>query len=100
MAYTIREHTRQQAKQLGLEVRPSQKGAKKIDVLRDGSIVASVGHRDYLDYPSYKAQEASGKVPKGTAAKRRTAYHARHSGYPTMKDGEYTPGYLAAKLLW
>ena len=47
---------------------------KKIDVFKGGVKVASVGGAGYKDYPTYMKLEAQGKVPKGTANKRRRLY--------------------------
>ena len=43
MSYKILPHTFKQSKLLGVEVKPSTKKGKKIDVYKDGNIVASVG---------------------------------------------------------
>lgn len=90
--YKIKKHTRNAAKKLGVEVKPSQLGKKKIDVFRGGRKVASVGHTDYCDYPSYI--ECCGTK---MANARREAYKARH-GKSRNKEG--TPSYYADKLLW
>ena len=95
MGYVIKQHTRDQAKRMGLEVQLSKHAHKKIDVIRDGERIASVGDDRYADFPTYKQMERDGTVPKGTADKRRKAYHARHGSY--AKD---TPGHLAKSLLW
>ena len=59
--------------------------------------VASVGGAGYKDYPTYMKLEAQGKVPKGTANKRRRLYKIRHK---KDKDVKGTAGYYADKLLW
>ena len=78
-----------------MRVKPSSKKPKKIDVVRDGKIIASVGDDGYPDFGTYLAMEAKGQVEKGTAADRRRAYRARHGKYP--KD---SAGYWAGELLW
>ena len=100
MTYTILPYTRQRAEKLGLQVRASNKDDKKIDVLRSGKVIASVGASGFKDYPTYRQLEKKGNVSVGTAEKRKEAYHARHGVYPKRRDGEYTPGFLAGQLLW
>jgi len=90
--YKITQHTKKQAKKLGVEVKPSQLGKKKIDVFRGGRKVASVGHKDYMDYPSYR--ECCGTK---MAESRRAQYKARHEN-SRHKVG--TPSFYADKLLW
>ena len=95
MTYQITQHTRRRAKQHGVEVRPSSKKNKKIDVVRDGTVIASVGDKRFPDFGTYQKMEAKGQVQKGTANDRRRAYKARHGKYP-----EGSPGYWASQLLW
>lgn len=90
--YKIKEHTKRQAKKLGVEVKPSQLKNKKIDVFRGGRKIASVGHPDYKDYPTF-LQDCSKKV----ADKRRELYKKRHEKTRHKKD---SPSYFADKLLW
>ena len=97
MPYAIKAHTRARARQLGLQVRPSTRKNKKLDVYKGDEKVASVGDTRYPDYPTYEAMERDGSVPPGTAEKRRKAYHARHGKHSA--EG-LTPAYLAAELLW
>lgn len=96
MAYKILKYTKDQAKKYGLTVKPSKVKGKKIDVFKDGKKVASVGSINYNDYPNYLELEKKGKVPKGTANKKRKAYKARHV-HRTKKG---TPAWYADKLLW
>ena len=95
MTYQITQHTRRRAKQHGVEVRPSSKKNKKIDVIKQGEVVASVGDKRYPDFGTYLAMEAKGKVEKGTANDRRRAYRARHQKY-----AKGSAGYWAGELLW
>ena len=94
MTYRITEHTKKQARQLGVTVKPSSKKNKKIDVIKKGEVL-SVGDKRYPDYGTYINMEAKGQVKKGTADDRRRAYKARHKNYPVN-----SPGYWADKLLW
>ena len=96
MAYLIKTYTKTQAKKHGLTVKPSKNKGKKIDVFKKGVKVASVGATGYKDYPTYIQLENKGKVPKGTAAKKRKAYKARH----VYRKNRGTPAWYADKLLW
>lgn len=97
MAYRIKAYTKRRAKALGLEVKPSRVKGKKIDVFKKGEKVASVGAIGYNDYPTFMELERQGKVPKGTANKRRKAFKTRHQKNRTKRG---TPAYYADKLLW
>ena len=95
MTYVITEHTKKQARQLGVTVKPSSRQGKKIDVIKAGQKVASIGDKKYADYGTYLNMERSGRAPIGFADDRRRAYKARHGKYPMN-----SPGYWADKLLW
>ena len=97
MPYRITNYTKAQAKKLGVSVRQSSVKGKKIDVIKDGKKVASVGAIGYNDYPTFKRLEERGSVPKGTADKRRALYKNRHDK-DRKKVG--SRGYYADKLLW
>ena len=92
MSYTILPYTQQQAKKLGVSVRPSTNPKKKIDVYEGGQKVASVGATGYLDFPSHMKQHG-----KAMADERRRLYHLRHAK-DSQKKG--SPGWYALKLLW
>lgn len=98
MAYKIKPHSFAQAKKLGVTIKPSKNPIKKLDVFdMAGKKLASVGAIGYKDYPSFMELEKNGKVPKGTAVKRRALYKIRHE-----KDRKIlnSPGYFADRLLW
>lgn len=97
MGYTITEHTKQQAKALGVEVKISKTEGKKLDVFRNNVKLVSIGALGYDDYGTLLEKEKSGKVPRGTADARRKAYKARHKKDRTVSG---TPGWYADKLLW
>ena len=101
MGYKITNYTRQQAKKLGVIVKPSTNPVKKIDVFKEvrGEMkkVASVGAIGYNDYPTYMRLEKEGKVEKGTAKDRRKNYKIRHQNNRNKKG---TNGWYADKLLW
>lgn len=97
MSYRITEYTREQARRLGVTVKPSTVKGKKIDVFKDGKKLASVGALGYNDYPTFMRLEREGKVPKGTAEFRRKAYKIRHQKDRTVRGSN---GWFADKLLW
>jgi len=97
MSYVISRYTRTQAKKLGVQVKPSTRKGKKIDVFKNGKKVASIGASGMNDYPTYMRKEKQGKVEKGTAERRRKLYKIRHKKDRNVSG---TPGYYADKLLW
>ena len=97
MSYRITDYTKQRAKALGVEVKPSRTKGKKIDVFKNGKKVASVGALGYADYPTYMRLEKTGKVDKGVANIRRKSYKARHQKDRKVKG---SAGYYADQLLW
>jgi hypothetical protein len=86
--YKITTYTKDRAKQAGLEVKPSTKPNKKLDVYHQGQYIASVGDSRYSDYPTYLQQEG-----KEVAEERRRLYHLRHNR-GTLRER------LASWLLW
>ncbi|MDF1677000.1 MAG: hypothetical protein P1U44_14900 [Vicingaceae bacterium] len=97
MPYKIKTYTKNQAKKIGVIVKPSSSKGKKIDVFKKGVKVASVGAIGYNDYPTYMELERKGKVSKGTAKLRRKLYKIRHKKDRNIKNSN---GYYADKLLW
>jgi hypothetical protein len=97
MGYVITKYTKQQAKKLGVDIKPSKNKTKKIDVFKNGKKIASVGAIGYKDYPTYTILENKGVYEKGYAKKRRKLYKIRHT-----KDRKIngSAGYYADKLLW
>lgn len=89
--YLIQPYSYQQAKRLGVMIKPSTIPGKKIDVYKDSEKVASIGATGYQDYPNYL------KKDKVLADKRRRLYHLRHKG---EGDNVGSPGYYALKILW
>jgi hypothetical protein len=90
--YDITPYTKLQAKKLGVEVKPSTRKGKKIDVFREGNKIASIGALGMGDYPTY--QKTQGKA---FADKRRELYKVRHHKDSKKKD---SAGYFADRLLW
>ena len=97
MSYRITRYTFEQAKKLGVTVKPSTVQGKKIDVFKNGIRVARIGARGMNDYPTYLAKEKKGYYEKGYANKRRKLYKDRHE-----KDRHVSgsAGYYADKILW
>jgi hypothetical protein len=98
--YVITAYSKKQAKKEKVEIKPSTRKTKKIDVFKDGKKVASIGGvrangTPYKDYPTYLKE-----LGKEGAEKKRKAYLARHAKEPKSKDGEKTPSYYADVILW
>lgn len=89
--YKIQRYSYEQAKKLGVEIKPSTVKGKKIDVYRRGEKIASIGAVGYKDFPTYLNED------KKIAEERRKAYKARHQKDRT-KVG--TPGFFADRILW
>jgi len=90
--YKITNYTKRRAKQWGVEVRPSTRKNKKIDVFKNGTKIASVGALGMGDYPTFIATRG-----KRFAESRRRLYKQRHSKDRFRKN---TPGFYADQLLW
>lgn len=86
--YNIKKYSFEQAKKLGVEIKPSTVKNKKIDVFKAGKKLASIGDSRYKDYPTYLQEN------KTLAEERRKAYKARH------KNNTGIAGKLADKILW
>lgn len=90
--YLITNYTRKQAKNLGVVVRQSSIKGKKIDVLKNKIVIASVGATGYSDYPSYIRTHGL-----EYANKRRKLYKNRHNNDRKIVNSN---GYWADQLLW
>ena len=90
-SYRISNYTRSKARKLGVDVKPSTRKGKKIDVFKHGKKIASIGAIGYNDFTTFSRQSTS------KAKARQKAYHSRH-----RKDEKKvgSPGYYAARLLW
>ena len=86
--YKITPYTYQKAKEIGVEVHPSHKKNKKIDVYMDSKYIKSIGHSKYGDFPSFVRDYG-----KEYAEERRRLYHGRHKKNTLGEK-------LALKLLW
>lgn len=90
--YEITSYSQQQAKRLGVIIKPSTNKKKKIDVYKDGKKIASIGAIGYGDFGVFLKTEG-----KEYAEKRREAYKKRHEKNRHIKG---TNGYYADQILW
>ncbi len=95
--YKIKKYSYRQAKKLGLQIVPSSKKNKKIDVYKNGVLQSSIGAKNYLDYPSYMELEKRKKVVPGTAKKRQQNFRKRHKCRQAKKGSN---NFFACKILW
>jgi hypothetical protein len=86
--YTILPYTKEKAKQLGVTVTPSTKKGKKLDVYKNGKLIASIGDINYSDFPTY-VKEKGLKY----AEERRRMYRLRHTKNTLGEQ-------LALNILW
>jgi hypothetical protein len=89
--YKIKQYSKDKAKELGVEIIPSDKKNKKIDIYKDDEFIFSIGDTRYLDYPSYL------EYGKDIADKHRKNYYIRHAK-DIKKVG--SKGWWAAMILW
>ena len=87
--YHISDYSYQKAKELNLEIFPSKRKYKKIDVYKNGKYIASIGDIRYMDYATFLAKEG-----KEIADKHRRLYRIRH------KNDDGIAGRLALAILW
>ena len=87
--YQITEYSYRKAKDLGVDIYPSKRKYKKIDVYKNGKYITSIGDNRYMDYPSILAKEG-----RETAEKHRRLYRNRH------KNDDGLAGKLALAILW
>jgi hypothetical protein len=85
MSYKIQKYTFDQAKKLGVEVKPSKLKNKKIDVFKGNKKIASIGDTRYGDFAT------TGDI------ERRRLYKIRHNK-TRKKVG--SKSYYTDKLLW
>jgi hypothetical protein len=90
--YKITNYSKEQAKKLGVKIKPSTLKNKKIDVFKGDKKVASIGAIDYNDYPTYIK-----KFGRAYADDRRRLYKLRHEKYRNIPD---TPSFYSDKILW
>ena len=86
--YDISKQTYRIAKRYGLEVHPSNRRHKKIDVYCDNKYITSIGDNRYKDYYVYLKESG-----KSVAQERARLYFLRHKN-DSIKER------LAKLLLW
>ena len=87
--YDITGYTKGKAKELQLEIKPSTRKGKKIDVFKNGELIASIGAKGYGDYSHYLLERG-----KEYADERKRLYRIRH------KNDDSLEGLLSKFLLW
>tara|TARA_R110000787_G_scaffold227938_3_gene335633 strand:+ start:410 stop:715 length:306 start_codon:yes stop_codon:yes gene_type:complete len=101
MTYNITAYTKRKAKQLGVQIKPSTRKGKKIDVFKkiknkQGETklkkLASIGAIGMGDYPTFLKTRG-----KEYANKRRKAYRSRMAKNIKVVG---SAGYYAGNLLW
>jgi hypothetical protein len=90
--YTIKQYSYDRAKKLGVQIKPSTRKNKKIDVFKKGKKIASIGALGYGDYPTFMQTEGM-----ESANQHRKRYKIRHNKDRKQKG---TPGYYADQVLW
>jgi hypothetical protein len=90
--YTIKKYSYTKAKKLGVDIQPSTRKNKKIDVYKNNKKIASIGALGYGDYPTFMKTE--GLI---SANNHRRKYKMRHNKDRHVKN---SPGYYADQLLW
>lgn len=91
-SYRILPYTRKQARRIGVKIRPSHNKTKKIDILRNGKLVTSIGANGMNDYPTYIKKNGI-----KYANQRRRLYKKRHE---KDRHNKGSRGWFADKLLW
>ena len=92
MPYIITDYTLQRAKQMKVTVQLSQQKNKKIDVLKNGVRIATIGDSRYKDFPTYVIENGI-----EFANNRKRLYYMRHKKNIEKINSN---GFYAAKLLW
>ena len=92
MVYQIKPYSYEKAKLLNVEIKPSTRKDKKIDVYKDNKYICSIGDINYYDYPTYIQNNGI-----TFANERRKLYKQRHNKDRNIKNSS---GYFADKILW
>jgi hypothetical protein len=91
MVYKITNYSYKKAEENDLNIIPSTKKYKKIDVYKNGEYMASIGDIRYKDFPTYILNDG-----KKYADERRKLHCKRHN----LKSSKYSPDSLAKLILW
>ena len=92
MTYEIKPRQRTAAKKINVEIKPSTRKNKKIDVFKDNKKIASIGGVGYSDYATYIQDKG-----KDFADERKRLYKIRHNK-TRKKVGSNS--YYADQILW
>lgn len=92
MDYKILPYSLDQAKKLGVTIKPSTKKDKKIDVFKSGKLIHSIGAKGYKDFPTYVKEKGL-----DYASERRELYKSRHKKDLSVVGSK---GWYADKILW
>ena len=92
MAYTIKQYSYNKAKKLCVNIKPSTRKNKKLDVYKNNKKIASIGALGYGDYPTFIQTEGL-----ASANNHRKKYKMRHTKDRHVKN---SPGYYADQILW
>ena len=92
--YKISPTSFQNAKEIGVIIKPSKKKNKKIDVFdaKSGVFKTAIGDKRYKDYPTYLKEDG-----KKYAEEKKRLYKMRHEKDRRVKN---TTGYYADRILW
>jgi hypothetical protein len=90
--YPISDYSIKQAKKLHVNIKPSNRKNKKIDVYVNNKYVVSIGDNRYNDYPTYIKS-----IGKKEADKHRYRYKKRHEKDRHVKN---SAGWFADRILW
>ena len=90
--YKITDYSKNRAKMLGVEIKPSKTKNKKIDVYKNGDKIASIGSIKNLDYPNHILKNGL-----DYANQKRKLYRKRHKNDINNKSGN---GFWANAILW
>jgi hypothetical protein len=105
MVYKISPRTQQIAKDLGVQVFPSDNPKYKLEVYdSNGQFITYTGASGYKDFHIYSKMEKNGELDEGTAKKRQDLYWRRHIREIKQLGGinEWlgSRSYYAFALLW
>ena len=92
MVYKITLYSYKKAEENDLDIVPSTKKNKKIDVYKNGDKIASIGSIKNLDYPNHILKNGL-----DYANQKRKLYRLRHKKDINNKNGN---GYWANAILW
>ena len=88
--YEIKNYSFKKAEELSLNIKPSTRKNKKIDVYKEDDYLFSIGSIKHFDYPTYVLEKG-----KAYAEERKRLYHLRHK-----KDLKHFKGFVAMYILW